>query len=72
MQRLLQATTICPKNIPEIFSKEEGIRVGVIPTNNKKSIQIKLQCCFFSLLKLNIISICIQLVFAYTNLIANT
>lgn len=38
--------------IPEILSKEAGICVRVIPTNNKKSIQIKLRGSICSLLKL--------------------
>lgn len=44
-------------NKPEVLSKETSICIRVIPANDKKSIQIKLQHCFFSLLKLKMESI---------------
>lgn len=37
---------------PKVFCEKASICVWVISTNNNKPIQIKLQCCFFSLLKL--------------------
>lgn len=38
--------------LPEVLGKEARVCVGIVPSNDQKSIQIKLLRCFFSLLNL--------------------